>query len=165
MEAASPLLGLGRDLNLWNSSCVNNCSGHGECSNGVCVCEVSSRQRLVDSSPSTFASNLISMSSVFIYLNLSRNCTHTLWEPLLYIIRGTWQQHFNQSDMFPIEVQQKYLLYKHFTCVHYSAQFVPLLNLPILDLLQHSLYSVLPLLQIARHFFQIFAPMPLVIIL
>lgn len=112
MEAASPLLGLGRDLNLWNSSCVNNCSGHGECSNGVCVCEVSrtvvGREQLTLLNQRQRA-NLISMSSVFIYLNLSSNCTHTLWEPLLYISRGTWQQHFNQSDMCTVEVQQKYL--------------------------------------------------------
>jgi hypothetical protein len=24
----------------WNGTCVDNCSGHGECHNGTCLCEV-----------------------------------------------------------------------------------------------------------------------------
>uniref|UniRef100_A0A1B6GD71 Uncharacterized protein n=1 Tax=Cuerna arida TaxID=1464854 RepID=A0A1B6GD71_9HEMI len=87
----------------WNNSlCLNNCSGHGECSNGVCICEI---QFEGAECRRTNASYFVGLASVFLTLAL------VCLVQLVVCCLAEWQRMKAPSLLHACRVTTQKLLY------------------------------------------------------
>ncbi|XP_075238592.1 uncharacterized protein LOC142334452 isoform X2 [Lycorma delicatula] len=98
-----------------NSSCVDNCSGHGECYNGSCICEASMEYRWSSSLMSAYYPLLLSGSSLIV----------CFWAEVFHLRDVRWEK--------PQFLSKSFLAFVMFNVICYSLLLAEFYTIQLLD--------------------------------